>query len=112
MSTYEIDLYVCISALVLWIFVAIFYGIRIAKSKKNCSNENVRAGGKFMASVVCSFLLIVLPYLVPFEVLPTVVLEGCGVMGLLVIMHDRLSEVVEASGEEKSEESKKNKKNV
>ena len=99
MTTYTLDLIACVTGLSLWIFVFVFFSIRIALLKKQHEAE-AKLSGKtkelpkvtagYVTSVVLSLVLAVLPYLVLFQLYITIVLEGCAVLGLFMLMKDRL----------------------
>lgn len=98
-SFFRIDLAVCILATVLWSAVTIYYTVSISKAKKKLleSDKAVpRSEKQLIPTVICTFILLSLPYLIYFKAYITAVLEGCAVLGAFNVLKERLSELKKA----------------
>lgn len=101
MNTYTLDLITCVTGLTLWVGIFVYFTIRISLVKKSLQTQAKIAeksctlpklSSRYVVAVVVSFVLAVLPYLVLFKLYITIVLEGCAVLGLFMLMRDRLQE--------------------
>jgi hypothetical protein len=93
----KINLAVCLTGIAAYIFVCIFYSVRIYKKKKSLSAAGktaVSAQRKFFATLVMCACVVLLPVFIWFrQFYVTAVIEGSGVLGALLAFRDRLEEL-------------------
>jgi len=92
----HIHLYICIAAVIAWIAVIAVFAVKISGAKKTLVQEGrsiPSSDKKLVPSVIASFVLIALPFLVFFKPYITAVLELCGVLGAYIVLQDRLEQL-------------------
>ena len=97
MNPYTLNLIICIAGTASWIFVLVLFLILISKAKKAALKNGADAEKPTKSYVACIVLCGVacaLPYLILFKPYVTGILEGCGVVGTLAIMKERLEKIM------------------
>ena len=97
-------LIICLICSSLWIIETIAFLVLIfaKKSAMKKNGEQIpKPDSKLIPSCLLSLAVIALPYLVYFtQVLVTLILEGCAVLGTFIVLKERLDQL---NGKEKSE---------
>ena len=111
---HHIDLCICIVSVLIFFAICAVYFAKIAKLKKSIklnysgplnkdlfSEEeykkmesrlkNLAPDGKYLASLVCAFILTLLPFLVRMETLVLTAICACGDLAAFIVLKDRLN---------------------
>ena len=88
------------TSLILYFASVIFFSVKIRKLKKQCS-EIPPVSKSYRASHVFSLLVVLLPLGIPFEPFVMAVLCGCGILGELIVLKDRVSVLKEKINSQK-----------
>ncbi len=110
----HIDLLICIASVLIFFVICAVYFVKIEKSKRfiktNCSGplnkdsfseeeykkmsrrvENLKPDGKYIASLLCAFIVTLLPFLVRMETFVLIAICACGDLAALIVLKDRLN---------------------
>lgn len=98
------SLIIFLIAITLYIVETVVFIVKIHNSKKQLKDSSAvkKPNGSFWGVFVCSFFLILLPVLIPFETFVIAIIAGCGVMGNFIGFRERLELIRKVSMEEKS----------
>lgn len=102
MDPIKLNLIICLTGTALWIFTFAIFFIWISQTKKRLAGKNINAEKSpksYIASIIASACVIALPYLILFRPFITAVLEGCGILGTLAVMKDRLEKLKKQADE-------------
>lgn len=102
----KVSLIIFCIALFLYIAEIIVFSIKIHNAKKGLLDSSVvkKPNGNFWGVFICSFFLILLPALIPFDTYVIAIISGCGVMGTFIGFKERL-ELIHKVLEEENKDS-------
>ena len=90
----KISLIVCLSSLLLYVFIMVVFALKIKKAKYNAAPRIIEGPGKqFYMVFGLSALAILLPILIPLETRNVIIVCACGVLGEFVTLKNRLEEI-------------------
>ncbi len=96
MNPFTINLIICLTGTILWIFMFTLYSVKNSMAKRKLENEGKgveKTAASYKICIIVCGIVCALPYLILFKPYITAVLEGCGVLGTLSIMKERFEKL-------------------
>ncbi len=84
------ELIVCLAGLFLYLCVLVFGFVKVKKASKN---TKLKVPERFFSIAVLSFLVEILPYIIPFSIFVEGVFCLCGVLALFIAFKDWLETI-------------------
>lgn len=98
----NINLIVCLSGIVIWIFVFALMNFKISAQKKSLSTKGKsvpKAEASFSASLCLTVLVELLPLIIPMKFMAELIAGLCGILGAYIVLNERLENLKKADSE-------------
>jgi Ca2+/Na+ antiporter len=87
----HLDLIICLSSTIIYIFIIIIFSIKIKKIKKELKIKSISENkSKFISTLILSIFLILLVYLIPMERWQIILLCLCSIFAELIVFRERI----------------------
>jgi len=87
------ELAVTLTGAVVFALTCTFFSIKIAKIKKNLKSRNAdipKPAASYAGSLICCLIAVLLPVIIPMNLIPILIVELCASMGATVVFNDRI----------------------
>lgn len=104
MDEKKINLLICCLSLVIYLIVAVWAFVKMRNLKRRLKEEGRKIpspDSKFRPASISSSILLLLPFLIYFKPYITAVLEACAILGLYIVLRERISLLKEDTNSQK-----------